>query len=187
MPLNDGELWLRPRRSDDPIDLKWEGDLEIELFGKEWLESSWRHLWDRRRRQAFWLLVGGDTIGEVELIDIRRGDRTAELRIGIARPELLSRGYGTRAIHLLLEHASSHLHLTSVYLRVRESNLRAVRCYQKCGFKKRGRLRGGRFQDTILLMDCNVDSWGKRVEESLTGIAVAETAAGKGLPEVGEL
>ena len=181
MPLIDGDLWLRPRGSDDHIELSWTGDREIERFGREWKASTWRSTWDRRRRQAFWLVLSGETIGEVELIDIRRGDRTAELRIGIARPELLGHGYGSRAIRLVLTHAASHLHLSSVYLRVREMNHRAVGCYLNCGFRKRGRLQGGRFRDPILLMDCRLPSGQEGVLDGLQGVSVEETAAGESL------
>lgn len=186
MPLNDGDLGLVPRRADDRVVLHWIGDQEIERFGREFREGAWSMLWDRRRRQAFWIVVGGEVVGEIELIDIRRGDRTAELRIGIAHAELLGRGLGSRAIRLILSYAVDHLHLATVYLRVREANRRAVRCYEKCGFRKRGRLQGGRFREAILLMECELASWAEGALQGLASVAVAEAAVGEGPAHLGQ-
>lgn len=151
MELCDQDLQLRPRGSCDAVELDWSGDEEAERFGREVAQSPWSQLWDRRRRQAFWIVLSGEVIGEVDLFDIRRGDRTAELRIGIS-PAHLGRGYGRRAVLLLLSYAWGHLRLCSVYLRVREQNQRAVRCYRSLGFRARGRLAGNRFPAPVLLM-----------------------------------
>jgi len=152
MELSDQELCLRPRAANDRVVLDWSGDSESERFGLELEGSSWSGQWDRRRRQAFWICVDGTEVGEVDLFDIRRGDQTAELRIGIAGGSLLGKGYGRRALQLLLTYAELHLRLREVYLRVRENNGRAVACYRSCGFRARGRLEGRHFPDPVLLM-----------------------------------
>ncbi|MDA8345681.1 MAG: GNAT family protein [Thermaerobacter sp.] len=152
MMLSDAELSLRPRGPRDVFVLDWSGDAEAERFGEELEGSSWSQLWDRRRRQAFWVCIGDEVVGEADLFDIRRGDRTAELRIGLAPTAYLGKGYGRRALQLLLDYASGHLQLGSVYLRVREANTRAVRCYLAVGFRRHGRLRGERFPEPVLLM-----------------------------------
>lgn len=182
MVLSDAELSLRPRGPRDAFELDWTGDEEAERFGKEREGSSWSQLWDRRRRQAFWVCVGDDVVGEADIFDIRRGDRTAEVRIGLAAPAHLGRGYGRRALALLVRYASEHLQLSSIYLRVREGNVRAVRCYLAVGFKRDGRLRGERFPEPVLLM--HRDLVRERVAQSPQGqlgvdSALREAAAGE--------
>lgn len=167
MMLTDGEISLRPRGPRDAFELDWSGDAEAERFGRDLEGSPWSQMWDRRRRQAFWVCVDDEVVGEADLFDIRRGDRTAELRIGLAPSALLGRGYGRRAVALLLFYAYAHLQLTSVYLRVRESNARAVHCYLAAGFRRQGRLQGERFPDPILLMHRDLTAEG--VAQGLPG------------------
>jgi RimJ/RimL family protein N-acetyltransferase len=182
MLLTDAEISLRPRGPRDAFELDWSGDAEAERFGRELEGSPWSQMWDRRRRQAFWVCLGDEVIGEADLFDIRRGDRTAELRIGIAPTALLGKGYGRRAVQLALTYARDHLQLSSVYLRVRESNARAVRCYLASGFRRHGRLQGMRFPDPILLMHRELVREGVAqgaLGESGEERAVREAAAGK--------
>jgi GNAT superfamily N-acetyltransferase len=58
--------------------------------------------------------------------------------IGLLHPDLLGRGTGTSAIRILLRHAFDSLHLHRVDLRVLSFNVRALRCYEKCGFVREG-------------------------------------------------
>ncbi len=182
MLLTDAEISLRPRGPRDLIELDWSGDAEAEGYGRELQGSPWSQMWDRRRRQAFWVCIDGEVVGEADLFDIRRGDRTAELRIGLAPSQLLGKGYGRRAVRIALEYAREHLQLASVYLRVRESNARAVRCYLAEGFRRHGRLQGERFPDPILLMhrDLTVEGIAQGLQRG-AGVerAVGEAAAGK--------
>jgi RimJ/RimL family protein N-acetyltransferase len=182
MLLTDAEISLRPRGPRDVMELDWSGDAEAERYGRELQGSPWSQMWDRRRRQAFWVCVDDEVVGEADLFDIRRGDRTAELRIGLAPAELLGKGYGRRAVRIVLEYAREHLQLTSVYLRVRESNKRAVRCYLAEGFRRHGRLQGARFPDPILLMHRELTVEGiAQGPQGGTGVesAVGEVAAGE--------
>lgn len=183
MMLSDAELSLRPRGQRDAFALEWTGDAEAERFGRELGESPWSQLWDRRRRQAFWVCIGDEVVGEADLFDIRRGDRTAELRIGIAPAGYLGKGYGRRALVLLLRYATEHLQLRSTYLRVREENVRAVHCYLAAGFRRRGRLRGERFPEPILLMHRDLVPEG--IEQGLLRDALVDGSLGQ--VAVGEL
>ena len=62
-------------------------------------------------------------------------NRTAELGVFIGDEKYLSRGYGSEVIMLLLDYAFNYLNLNNIMLRVLEFNKRAVRAYEKCGFK----------------------------------------------------
>jgi RimJ/RimL family protein N-acetyltransferase len=56
-------------------------------------------------------------------------------------------GYGTEATQLMLSHAFRQLALHRVALTVFEFNERAIRSYEKCGFKAEGRARDAIFRD----------------------------------------
>lgn len=147
---------MLPRRPSDPMILDWSGDAEAACYGQTLEDGPWNGLWDRRRRQAFWIVLQERVIGEVEIFDIRRGERTAELRIGIAQAGDLGRGYGRRVLRLVVAYAREHLRLKEAYLRVEEENRRAVACYRAVGFRAVGRLTGRRFPKPILLMTCDL-------------------------------
>ena len=82
----------------------------------------------------------GQVIGDIELDHITWRGGEAELRIRIGEDGFRGKGYGAEAITLLLAHAFSHMNLSEIYLRVAKGNLAAIRCYEKVGFKKEGRL-----------------------------------------------
>ncbi len=92
-------------------------------------------------------------LGQCNLFMIDQTARHAELAIILA-PDSVGRGYGTEAVGLLLDFAFRQLNLNRVYLKVHADNARAIRCYEKCGFRLEGRLReqiyrDGRYEDVL--------------------------------------
>jgi RimJ/RimL family protein N-acetyltransferase len=61
--------------------------------------------------------------------------------IQIGEREYWGKGYGTDALRVLLRYAFDELNLARVSLSVLEGNVRAMRSYEKCGFKYEGRER----------------------------------------------
>ena len=57
------------------------------------------------------------------------------------------KGYGTEATKLMLNHAFNNLNLNRIYLKVLEDNPRAIKIYDKCGFKKEGVLRSAVYKN----------------------------------------
>ena len=78
-------------------------------------------------------------IGNISLNNINNIKRTATLGIFIG--ENRSKGYGTDAIKLILDYGFNYLNLKNIDLQVVSCNARAIRCYEKCGFKKYGSRR----------------------------------------------
>lgn len=76
---------------------------------------------------------GGSFIGNIELMDLR--DSEAELGIAItaAKQDL---GFGTEAIRAVTDYAFVQLGLKRVFLKVYPDNARAIRVYEKCGFRE---------------------------------------------------
>ncbi len=128
-----------------------------EIEEEEFVKNSWE-----RRKNGTDFIFGicekesGQLIGTIGLHKVDWKNRNAELGIAIWKKEYWGRGYGTDAIKTLLKYAFHELNLHRVYLRVYDFNKRALRCYEKAGFKKEGVMReafwrNGEWHDTILM------------------------------------
>ncbi|MCL6614902.1 MAG: GNAT family N-acetyltransferase, partial [Firmicutes bacterium] len=105
----------------------------------------------------------GRLIGDLELDHISWRRREAELRIRIGEKERWNEGYGTDAVRTLLALAFGRMKLRRVYLKVYRFNRRAIRCYEKSGFRKEGILRrrdGAAGWKDIILMSVEVPDEG---------------------------
>ena len=83
------------------------------------------------------------------------GDNGSTLyHITIGERDSWGQGFGSEATELMVDHAFTQLALHRVALTVFQFNARAIRAYEKCGFKIEGRARDaiyrdGRFWDEI--------------------------------------
>lgn len=103
-----------------------------------------------------WVIETDRLIGEVRLDQINLQDRRASLAIGILAPESLGKGLGTEATMLVLGHAFHALKLHRISIRVLAYNTRAIRSYQKCGFRIEGHEReaafvNGQWHDDVIM------------------------------------
>jgi RimJ/RimL family protein N-acetyltransferase len=73
--------------------------------------------------------------------------RDAFVGIGIGNRADWGKGYGTDAMKLILQFAFMETNLRRVTLSVFEYNPRAIRSYEKTGFRHEGRLRGALLRD----------------------------------------
>ena len=95
-------------------------------------------------------------IGNISLMHIHEINRTAELGIFIGDENYLSRGYGSEAIKLLLDYAFRYVNLNNIMLKVFDYNKRAIKAYEKCGFKvygvwKKSHYFNGEYSDEIFM------------------------------------
>ncbi|MGY4706330.1 GNAT family N-acetyltransferase [Candidatus Bipolaricaulota sp. J31] len=154
-------------RDDIPRFLRWFNDPEIRrhltMFRplsraeeERWVES----LLSRRDDIVLAIEVkGGDGwvhIGNMGLHRIDWKNRAATLGIVIGEKSYWDKGYGAEAVRTMLRYAFLELGLNRVELEVFSFNLRALRCYQKAGFKREGvrrqaLFRDGKFHDVILM------------------------------------
>jgi RimJ/RimL family protein N-acetyltransferase len=86
-------------------------------------------------------------IGFIELAGYDWVARNAWVGVGIGDPDYRSQGYGTEAMNLLLKFAFRGQNLHRVNLGVFAFNKRAIRCYEKSGFKYEGVEREAIFKD----------------------------------------
>ncbi len=86
-------------------------------------------------------LADDKLIGELGLDVINWSGRDAFVGLGIGETEYWSKGYGTDVMNVLLRFAFTEINLRRVTLTVFEYNPRAIRSYEKAGFRHEGRLR----------------------------------------------
>jgi len=139
----------------------WDPEVSAHL-AVTWPEplAGTRAWWERLRADpgavAFAIdTSGGELIGGCSLEGIDGRVRSAGLGIWIGRP-YWDRGYGTDAVRTLCRFGFREMNLQRVGLAVYETNARAVRAYEKVGFKEEGRRRrahfiGGRHIDVIVM------------------------------------
>lgn len=89
----------------------------------------------------FAIEADGKYIGDCCLRGLGNPHGNAELGIMIGDREYWGRGYGREAIRLLLHYGFHYLGLRRIVLTTHARNLRAIRCYQACGFVEEGRPR----------------------------------------------
>jgi len=78
--------------------------------------------------------VDGQHIGNCTYYGISEAGGEAELGIMIGNRDYWDKGYGADAVDALLSHIFHMTKLKRVYLKTLDSNHRAQRCFQKCGF-----------------------------------------------------
>ena len=79
-------------------------------------------------------LMGSIGLSNVDLIN-----RTAEFGIMIGDRNFLNKGYGTEATLLMLDFGFNILNLCHIHTKVYGFNQRAIKCYEKAGFKTVGK------------------------------------------------
>ena len=86
----------------------------------------------------------GAFIGNVELMD--PADSQAELGIAITA-RMQDRGCGTEAVRTVVAYGMEKLGLRRIFLKVYPDNARAIRCYEKCGFREYERTESDVFME----------------------------------------
>lgn len=151
-------------REDIPTFVRWLNDQEVRRYLEMYLpisraeEEEWfeHHLRDNSTRVLAIETKEGVQIGNISIDELDWKNRSARLGIVIGEKEHWGRGYGTDAVISLLEFIFNEMNLHRIYLSVFDFNERAIRCYEKCGFRREGEARESLFRDgeyhTSLLM-----------------------------------
>lgn len=159
------KVYLSPMNSDDYLKyVEWLNNYEIAKgvdavarvtsidSEKEWLAKA------TSEKYNFAIInKENDTLlGNISLMKIHDVNRTAELGIFIGDENYLSRGYGSEAIMLLLDFGFKYANLNNIMLKVFDYNKRAIKAYEKCGFKtfgvwKKSHYFNGEYSDEIFM------------------------------------
>ena len=136
---------IRLMTADDfPLMLKWLATPHVKEWwddGDDTLEKVARHYGSQSpTHERFILLYSGKTqTGDVQPIGYLQyeidetGIASIDQFIGVE--EMLSRGIGTQAIHLLLDHIRTRHSPRIITVDPAPANKRAIRCYEKVGFQ----------------------------------------------------
>ena len=97
---------------------------------------------------AFSIVLNDDTlIGNLSLMDMNILSGKASLGIFIGDEKNRNKGYGPEAIKLIVDYGFNILRLHNIDLRVFSFNERAIKAYEKVGFKEYGRRHESYFLD----------------------------------------
>ncbi|MEO8085345.1 MAG: GNAT family protein [Bacteroidota bacterium] len=152
--------------ADSSITWKWRNqeDVRNEFSGhpfpvslemeKEWYEKN-IHANFPNTAFGVELIATGELIGMTFIKNINMINRNAEFAILIDSAHS-GKGYGTHACKATLEFIFLKLGLHRVYLKVKKSNVAAIKLYETCGFKTEGTLREdvfkqGQFSDQLIM------------------------------------
>ena len=99
----------------------------------QWIlrELSISFLLNSKNEIHFVIMASSNIIGHISLS--KRKDQWLETQIVIGEKDYWNQGYSSRAIKNLISKIDR---LTKIYLEVRPDNLRAIKAYEKSGFKK---------------------------------------------------
>lgn len=143
---------LSLRRELGPIIPKSRKEIE------DWIRDTWK---DKQEQRAFTFAIETQKekklIGYAQLKNIRKINRTATVSIAIFNEKNRGKGYGTDAMKVLLYFGFEILNLHRIGLNVFETNPRAIKVYQKVGFKKVGVLRETDFVEGKYVNDVAMD------------------------------
>lgn len=166
---------LREKRmSDARDDYSWESDPElaqldaappVDIPFRQYL-SDYTHELNifYHTSQRFGVdTLDGKHIGNSSLYNINETNGEAELGIMLGNRDYWNKGYGTDVVNTLVDYAFQETKLQRVYLKTLESNKRAQKCFQKCGFNACGRLARDGYH--FSLMEIHRYEWEERQKQ----------------------
>ncbi len=150
-----------------PKYVEWLNDWEVTQFLMPGIpmpfnlddETAWyenRHKKEGNYLFAILTLAERKLIGNCGLHNVDLKNRSSIFGIMIGEKDYWNKGYGTDATRTLLRFAFSELGLNRVELEVYDFNPRAIRAYEKAGFRRdgvhrQGLYRNGKFHDEIIM------------------------------------
>lgn len=160
-------------QADAPLFGQWFANLDLlanlnagalvpltEVDERKWIESLGK---ENHFTFAIRTLENNDLLGTVSLQAVDWHNRCSEVGIAVGDPRYWGKGYGSDAMQVMLRYAFYELNLHRIELRVYSYNARAVRSYEKVGFRHEGSLRQAFYRDgayhDIHVMAILQDEW----------------------------
>ena len=97
------------------------------------LDKYFNNILDSAKDYHFVITLSNKVIGHISLSKKRIWYET---QIIIGDKKYWGKGHGTEAIKLLIKYAHK-LKISKIFLEVRPDNIRAIKSYEKCGFKRK--------------------------------------------------
>lgn len=138
-----------------PIDIndaekyaEWLNDLEVtsnlNLYASVINTETEKSLLEKLSKEHHYAIIdcnSDDMIGTCGFLEVDHLNQAAEIGIFIGNKKFWNKGFGTESLRLLLDYGFKALNLHNVMLKVYSFNERAVKSYQKTGFKIMGKRR----------------------------------------------
>ena len=112
---------------------------------QDWIEAH-----RAKDNELIWIIADCQSdkcLGHVGLYNIDHRVRKAEFAIMIGDKAKCRTGIGTLVTRSVIEYGFKQLNLHRIYLTVLKANERAIKLYEKLGFKHEGMLRDEQFRD----------------------------------------
>jgi len=166
MLFQSERIYLRKMTSED-VDVyhKWRNDVEVmrttspsmDVFTWDDTNGFVNQVILHASTSKSYMIVDSQTnrpIGITSLIQIDLKNRNAECIIDIGEKEYWGKGYGGEALKLLLDYVFLEMNLYRVSLRVFSFNEKAIKLYERLGFKQEGisrqfLFREGKWHDLV--------------------------------------
>ena len=153
MDVNDAEIYT-----------EWLNDLEVienlSIYNSIINVGTEKEILEKLSKEHNYSIIENETnelIGSCGFMELDHLNQTAEAGIFIGNKKYWNKGFGTEAFQLLLDYGFKALNLNNIILRVYSFNERAIKSYEKIGFKvigkRRGALNRGNKLYDIILMD----------------------------------
>lgn len=156
MNMSYNGVAIRPMTEQDTANIiKWRNAPSVteHFIFRTPLDEKAHMSWFRNRvmtgEVAQFVIVDEDAkadVGSVYLRDIDMQNKKCEYGIFIGEESCRGKGFGTAAAKLALDYAFYELKLNRVFLRVFADNKRAIKSYEKAGFRYEGTFK----QDVII-------------------------------------
>ena len=118
----------------------WYGEKGRAQYTKEKFFEDWNDgYFDENfpeKGQCFWIVMEGNKIGQINYNAIDKDKKEVELDIIIGDSKDMGKGYGTDALKTLAKYLFDNFDVSKVWIEARANNPRAIRAYEKAGFKK---------------------------------------------------
>lgn len=144
------QIYLRPMAEEDTdMIVAWRNKTSVKnyfIYQAEFTKEGhlyWLHEVVEKGRACQMMICDKETdkpLGSVYIRDIDRDHCKGEYGIFIGEDEARGRGIGTEAARLMIQYGFEELGLHRIYLRVLADNERAIRSYEKAGFRQEGYL-----------------------------------------------
>jgi len=173
--ITGGKVYIREKKLEDAADdYAWSRDIELShldaarpiniSLNKYISEFSAELRYPSLTRRRFGVeTLDGVHIGNCSYynIDVKRNE--AEIGIMIGNRDYWDKGYGSDTIRTLVEHIFKDNRFQRLYLKTLDGNLRAQRCFNKCGFVAYNRIARDGYR--FIMMELIRDRWQKLKSE----------------------
>mgnify|MGYP001583958661 FL=1 len=105
----------------------------LKLISDKEVDKYFQNIIKSKKDYHFMITLDKKVIGHISLT--KRKNSWYEIQIVIGEKEYWGRGYGSQSINFIVKRAR-RLGISKIYLEVRLTNIRAIRAYEHCGFKK---------------------------------------------------